>query len=69
MSNNNENLNLLSDDELTGVSGGAGKIIPKGTRRNIMRVACVNCNRPFFADMDKTETKCPYCSKNNTFEG
>ena len=61
----------MSEDELMDVTGGAG--IASGNissnKKNIMRIACSKCGQPFYADVNKTQCKCPVCGKTNQFMG
>jgi DNA-directed RNA polymerase subunit RPC12/RpoP len=68
----NENSMSLNDEELMDVTGGAfpGDAPGKGKKANhIMRIACSNCKRPFYANLSKEECKCPMCSHVNIFKG
>ena len=69
---NNEENNKLTDDELFNVSGGggAGRRARNGAiKMDVRRIACTSCGRPFYADINKDECKCPLCGVVNTFKG
>ena len=76
---NKEN-KAMTEEELLGISGGAGarSSARMGTRgstksgsikSNVMRIACCNCGNPFYADVNKSECMCPVCGVTNTFHG
>jgi hypothetical protein len=62
----------MSEDELLGVSGGVtarSRAGNGGVKSNIMRIACIDCGQPFYADLNKSECKCPMCGFINKFHG
>ncbi len=62
----------MTDDELLGVSGGMAARSRGGNgavKSNIMRIACCDCGQPFYADVNKSECKCPMCGVVNFFHG
>ena len=57
-----ESKQLLNDNELESVTGGAKKI-------TFMKVACSHCSKIIQINVDVSEAKCPFCKKINTFAG
>lgn len=60
---------ILSENELNIVSGGTS---PKKSTKNkvkMMKIACCKCKKPFWANIEKDEAKCPSCQEVNVFAG